>query len=156
MDSDDSETIESEEDSAWVKRQREIVTSYLDKERCEHNGVSLEPRWFLRPHIAVWAVRSKKNPDRVGWWAISGDLPTDYITASHEKRTGDVLIAFAQQWRPLAERMARGESQPEYHIGPPSEATTLAPLLLARAEILQQFGEEMKSEKMNSEQDAAP
>jgi Domain of unknown function (DUF4826) len=147
MNSDDSETIKDKEDSEWVNRQREIVSYYLEKQRCEHNGVSLEPRWFLRPYIAVWAVRSKRNPDQVGWWAISGDLPTDYITASNEKSTGDVLISFAQEWRPLAENMAKGESLPDYHIGDSSEASSLAPLLLKRAEFLRHLGEDMNRDQ---------
>src|SRR5438132_14084795 len=99
METDESPTIDDAEDAAWVGQQRQIVINYLTAQRCEHNGVSLEPRWFMSPYVAVWAVRSKANPDRIGWWAISGDLPTDYMTASGQRSTGDVLIAFANQWR---------------------------------------------------------
>src|SRR5437764_5727586 len=58
------------------------------------SDLSLEPRWFLSPYVAVWAVRSRANPDRVGWWAISGDLPTDYMTCGREQEAGDILIGF--------------------------------------------------------------
>jgi hypothetical protein len=145
MDTDEATTIDDPEEAAWVARQRDVVLDYLARERCEHNGVSQEPRWFVSPYVAVWAVRSKANPDRVGWWAVSGDLPTDYITASDQKSTGDVLISFAKQWRTAAVRMTRGEHADDYLVGDPSQAKSLAPLLLKRAELLQQFGEDLNN-----------
>jgi hypothetical protein len=66
-----------EEDAAWADEQRGVVEAYLRGQGCDHAGVALEPRWFVRPHLALWAVRSRANPDLVGWWAISGDVPTD-------------------------------------------------------------------------------
>ena len=145
MDTDQATTIDDPEEATWVARQRDVVIDYLARERCEHSGVSQEPRWFVSPYVAVWAVRSKANPDRVGWWAVSGDLPTDYITASHQKSTGDVLISFAKQWRAAADRMTRGEHADDYVVGDPSQAKSLAPLLLKRAELLQQFGEDLNN-----------
>jgi hypothetical protein len=143
METDEAATIDDPADAAWVARQREIVTDYLASHRCEHSGVSLEPRWFVSPYAAVWAVRSKANPDRVGWWAISGDFPTDYMTAAGQRSTGDVLIAFADQWQAAAERMDHGEHLDGYVVGHPSQAKELAPLLRARAKLLRKFGEDL-------------
>lgn len=145
MDSDDSITITDPEDAAWASRQREIVEQYLVRQQCEHDGVSREPRWFVFPYIAVWAVRSKANPDRVGWWAISGDLPTDYITASGQRSVGDVLISFANQWDAAASRMSRGEHLPGYIVGVPSQVEELAIMLQSRAKLLRKFGEELNN-----------
>lgn len=146
MDSDETATIDDPEDAAWVAKQRQTVIDYLASQRCEHNGVSLEPRWFVSPYIAVWAVRSKANPDAVGWWAISGDLPTDYLSAAaHLRSSGDVLIAFAGQWRTAAERMKDGEQLDDYTVGDPARAKELAPLLKNRADLLQKFGEELNN-----------
>jgi hypothetical protein len=142
-DSDESPTIDDPDERAWVARQRRIVIDYLTSQRCEHNGVSLEPRWFVSPYVAVWAVRSKVNPDRVGWWAISGDLPTDYMTAAGQRTTGDVLVAFAMQWHAAAERMKDGEHLDDYVVGDPSRPKELAPLLEARAKLLQKFGDDL-------------
>lgn len=144
MDTDEASTINDPEDAAWVAEQRQIVIEYLAKEGCEHNGVSVEPRWFVSPYVALWAVRSKSHSDGVGWWAISGDLPTDYLTASNDLRTsGDVLIAFAQEWRVAAERMKRGEHPDDVVIGDPARAKELAPLLERRANLLQKFGKQL-------------
>jgi hypothetical protein len=49
MESDESPMIDDPKDVAWVTRQRQIVIDYLSSQRCEHNGVSLEPRWFVAP-----------------------------------------------------------------------------------------------------------
>jgi hypothetical protein len=143
MQSDESPVSDDLEATAWAAQQRQIVIDYLASQGCDHNGVSLEPRWFVSRCVAIWAVRSKANPDRVGWWAISGDLPTDYMTATHQRTAGDVLIAFARQWREAAERMKSGEQLDGYAIGDPSCAKALAPLLQTRADLLQEFGEDL-------------
>jgi hypothetical protein len=148
MDSDETLTIDDAEDAAWVRRQRQVVIDYLVSQRCDHNDVSLEPRWFVSPYVALWAVQSRATPDRVGWWAISGDVPTDYLSAAAHLRTaGDILIAFADQWRAAAERMKDSEHLGAYVVGDPSRATELAPLLRRRANLLQKFGEDLNNDE---------
>ena len=49
MDSDEKPTITDPKEAAWTASQRTRVLDYLTSERCEHGGVSLEPRWFLSP-----------------------------------------------------------------------------------------------------------
>lgn len=98
---------------------------------------------MLSPYVAVWAVRSKLNPDRVGWWAISGDLPTDYMACGKEQSAGDILISFAAFWRKAAARMALGENIDGFTIKgvtDPARLKELAPLLATRAELLEEFG----------------
>jgi hypothetical protein len=149
MDSDETSTIKDPEDVAWVAAQRRAVVDYLASQRCDHNGVSHEPRWFVSPYVAIWAVRSKADPDQVGWWAISGDLPTDYVVAaSHIRSSGDVLIAFAQQWRAAAEQMKVGKHLAGYVVGDPSRGIELAPLLRSRADLLQGFGERLNGDEL--------
>jgi hypothetical protein len=143
-DSDEDFTITDQEEAAWVAAQRKNVEAYLQDQGCDHAGVSLEPRWFLYPYLAVWAVRSKANPDLVGWWAISGDVPTDYLSAARELRsTADVVKAFGQQWLESAEAMSRGEYT---GIGKPENVIELAPLLRTRASLLLELAEQIKTE----------
>ena len=96
-------------------------------------------------------MRSKANPDRVGWWAVSGDLPTDYMTAARQQSTGDVLIAFADQWQAAAERMKDGEHLDDYVVGVPSQAKELAPLLQTRANLLRKFGKALNDSETAGE-----
>ncbi|MEX0641425.1 MAG: DUF4826 family protein [Pirellulales bacterium] len=144
-DSDDTQLLTDSEDAAWASKQRAVVESYLQNQGCDHAGVSLEPRWFLSPYLAIWAVRSKSNSDVVGWWAVSGDVPTDYMTAARDIRsTADVLAAFASRWLHSAEAMSRGE---HIGIGKPEYVRELGPLLRTRAEMLQELADRIRAEE---------
>jgi hypothetical protein len=145
MDSDETSSITDPDEAKWIASHRELVMRYLTSQRVEHNGVSLEPRWFLSPYVAVWAIRSRNNPERVGWWAISGDVPTDYMTCGSEQNSADILLAFAARWRDAAKHMARGEQPDGFTIGDLSKARELAPLLATRAELLHDLAMEEKS-----------
>lgn len=145
MDSDEETTIAGPDDAAWVATQRQWVIDYLGREHVDHGGVSLEPRWFLSPYVAIWAIRSKRNPDYVGWWAISGDLPTDYMTCTNEQDEADVLLAFSREWKAAAAEMFKGRHPPGTQIGPPGKEKELAPLLLKRAELLEKFANQIKT-----------
>lgn len=151
METDDEVTITDPEEAAWVAAQRDVVISYLKSQRVEHAGVSLEPRWFLSPYVAIWAVRSKAAPDRVGWWAISGDLPTDYATCTHERDDADVLMTFSRRWAAAAAKMAVGENLPGWRVGPPGSEREFAPLLLSRAEVLEDFAQRMRADDESAE-----
>ena len=144
-DGDEVPTITDSEDAAWAAEQRKLVEAYLQAQHCDHAGVSLEPRWYLSPYLAVWAVRSKANPDLVGWWAISGDVPTDYMTATGGFRSAaDVLAAFGASWARAAEAMSRGEYA---GFGKPHQTAELAPLLRTRATTLQELSERVRAEE---------
>jgi hypothetical protein len=144
-DGDEVPTITDSEDAPWATDQRKVVEAYLRTQSCDHAGISLEPRWYMSPYLAVWAVRSKANPDLIGWWAISGDVPTDYMTAARDLRsTADVLAAFAAQWSRASERMSCGEYA---GIGKPENIAELAPLLTNRARMLQQLSEQVRAEE---------
>ena len=145
MDSDEIPAIDDPNEAAWAAEQRSRVLQYLASEKVEHRrSVSLEPRWFLSPHVAIWAVRSKTHPDRIGWWAISGDLPTDYISCTTERNDADVLLSFSRQWKLIAAQMAAGIRSPQYRIGPAGSEKEFAPTLLTRAELLEDFAHDME------------
>jgi hypothetical protein len=146
-DGDETHTITDREDAAWVLEQRTVVEQYLQTQGCDHAGVSLEPRWNLSPYLAVWAVRSKANRELVGWWAISGDVPTDYMTATRDLRNvADVLAAFGTQWSQAAEAMSRAQYA---GIGRREDVVELAPLLRTRAELLHEFSEQVRADVDN-------
>jgi hypothetical protein len=76
-------------------------------------------------------------PGWVGWWALCGDGPCDYISAASGRHPREALRAFARQWTEVASYMRRGERHPTIDLGTPASWPTLAPLLLRRAELLQ-------------------
>ena len=132
MDYDDPKVEEQ-----WCNERRREVSAYLQRQGVAHNQIGEWPAWHVAPYVSVWAIESKANPGWVGWWVISGDLPTDHVSASNIKHPREAVAAFATRWHDIAVHMAQGKPTQDFSIGIPSEWPTLAPLLASRAELLQ-------------------
>jgi hypothetical protein len=98
LSSDDFDDPDRE--AAWIREQREAVLEYLAREDVKHAGVPERPDWLLPPHVAIGSVGSSKRLDAVGWWAISGDVLTDYMSSSEIR---DARVAMRVFSRPVAE-----------------------------------------------------
>ena len=131
----------SKSENTWIASQRKIVQEYLDRQAVGHLGVGEYPAFHVHPYVAVWAVQSKKAPCWVGWWAISGDLPTDYVERGKIAHPREALRAFARQWRELSAYMLRGEEHPDIKIGTPDQWPGLGDLLRRRAQILKSYAD---------------
>ena len=70
-----SKERENPDEEEWVAQERAKAIAYLSSQKCEHAGVGEWPAFHIDPYIALWAVQSPSSPGRIGWWAISGDLP---------------------------------------------------------------------------------
>lgn len=81
----------------WCEERRAEVTAYLQRERVEHGRVGEWPAWHVAPYVSIWAIESKKRVDSIGWWVICGDVPTDYVSATHMKHPRDVMRAIAKE-----------------------------------------------------------
>ncbi|SFS01069.1 protein of unknown function [Granulicella pectinivorans] len=126
----------------WCNQRREETTVYLHKEGLVHGEIGSWPAWHVAPYISIWAVESLKTPGAVGWWVISGDLPTDYISASSAKHPRQALRAFAETWEDVASHMRDGTPHPSISIGPPEMSSELLPNLEKRSEILRRFADD--------------
>jgi hypothetical protein len=118
---------------AWLAEGRAAVQSCLARERVAHGGVSTAPVWAAVPMLAVWPVRIATARDTVGWWAVSGDVPTDYVAARDVPDARHALAAFAARWHQAAEQMA-GAAAPS--ADEPADLRTLSALLRGRADAL--------------------
>jgi hypothetical protein len=88
--------------------------------------------------VAIWAVESKIRPESIGWWVISGDLPTDYCSAADvepPQHPRKALRVLAERWLSHANAWRDGQETPEFKIAGPHSKEELAPLLKARAEL---------------------
>jgi len=126
----------------WCNEQRDIVVEYLKREKVQHGRVGDWPAWHLPPYVAIWAIESLVKPEWLGWWVISGDLPTDYVSAGSIKHPRDAMRTFAEAWGEVSECMLRGEPHPTIEIGAPSDWPMLGDLLKRRSELLAQFSED--------------
>ena len=140
MNNDDFDDPQKESD--WIQEQRTILLKYLDAETVIHGGVSEKPGWFVAPYVAIWSIGSLKVPGSIGWWGITGDLPTDYISSKGTSDSRSAMNEFVSRWKEAAAFMLRGEQHPEISIGTPKDWPELGDLLKRRAEILSKWVED--------------
>ncbi len=123
---------EAEED-AWFDEQRARVENYLKDQGCEHGGVGLGPAWEVTPYVSVWAIQSLKTPGKVGWWAISGDLPADYCSGGAECNHPRLAVKhIAETWRQAVADCKPGDAT----LGSMGIPAEFAELLASRAQML--------------------
>jgi hypothetical protein len=127
------------DEEVWCEAQRAQVAEYLAREGLVHGGVGDWPAWHVRPYVALWAVESVTNPGWVGWWAISGDLPTDYTSCGSERHPREGLSDIASRWKQAADSWRQNKPIEGWSIGAPDDWSTLAPLLEARSGLLLSF-----------------
>jgi hypothetical protein len=126
----------------WCGERRQDVTEYLAQQGLEHGEVGLWPAWHVVPYASIWAIESLIAPGNVGWWAICGDLPTDYLSAANAKHPRKAMMAFADTWKDVAARMLKGLPHADITFGPPERGSELASLLESRADLLRRFAED--------------
>ena len=126
-------------EAEWLTKQRETVLRHLQGEGVQHGGVASDPDWFVAPYASIWAVESTTTPDAIGWWAISGDLPTDYLSGEEVADARVAMAAFARRWREVSACMLKGERHPTVKIGPPGREREFGDLLSRRAGILEDW-----------------
>ena len=137
VDYDDERTA-----NEWLSAQRKTVAAYLASQRVSHGGVSARPAWFVAPYLSVWAIGSRARPGATGWWAIAGDVPTDYLSCHDVSDAWAAMLAFARNWQEVADKMSRGLADPDVQVGAPEDWPELAPRLASRARTLKQFAED--------------
>jgi hypothetical protein len=123
--------VESAEE-AWCANERARVIDYLKQTKLVHGEVGEWPAWHVWPHVAVWAVESTSRPGWVGWWVISGDLPTDYTTCGPQRHPREGVKDIAQRWQTAAS----GSRAKDWNVGSPENEVALGPVMASRAALL--------------------
>jgi hypothetical protein len=128
-----------EAEVAFLKRARDEVEAYLRHFEVAFVSIGATPSWALPPHLAVWPIYGENGPIHPGWYAISGDVPTDYVSSSDAPDARAAVWHFARLWREVAATMASGRAHPEMKIGTPEQWPTLHSRLHERALLLAEF-----------------
>ena len=122
----------SEED--WLDEQQNVAYQYMEKTGAKHGRIEHTPSFFVAPYVAVWAVESSKSHDAIGWWVITGDLPTDYVSSTGISSAREAIIAFAKRWSNSVNMHKNGKVDPTITL---SDETAI--LLESRAQILAEW-----------------
>ena len=131
----DDPAVEAE----WCALARSEVVDYLSAEGVEHGEVGEWPAWHVAPVVSLWAIESKARSGWVGWWAIFGDLPTDYISAQTLKHPRDAVRAIAERWLRYAVDVREGRPPAEFGFRGETPPDQLVPLLETRASVLSEW-----------------
>lgn len=130
-----TDELSSEDEERWCAERRAQLVDYLAAEKCPSTSVGEWPAWHVAPIISLWAVESAKRPGWVGWWAVSGDFPTDYVECGNDRHPRQGLQDIGLRWQDAAKRWLNGEEVHDWHLGDEDEHRSLAPLLARRAEM---------------------
>jgi len=125
------------DDEGWIAEQRARVASYLEGQGIRHGGLAQEPTWYVSPYLAIWPIGSIRAPGAVGWWAISGDCPTDYCSSKSCRYAREAAHHFAETWRDAA-----SDPREDGTLGATGLPVHLRDLLASRAKILAEFVED--------------
>jgi hypothetical protein len=129
----------------WCALQRKVVTDYVHAQNVKHGRIGEWPAWHVAPYASIWAIESHARPEWIGWWVISGDLPTDYISSADvepPQHPRKAIRIFARNWLELVKAWKDGREIENFRIGGPGMHDELGPLLEARATLLVQWADD--------------
>jgi hypothetical protein len=136
---DDSDDDDPEAEERWCTEQQAAVADYLRSQKVQHGQVGDWPAWFIPPYVSIWAIESLVQPGAIGWWVISGDLPTDYISSAEvqpPQHPRKAIRVIADRWLKQVEAWNTGKDFDGIRIAGPHSHRELAPLLESRAKLL--------------------
>lgn len=124
--------ISEQERAEWVNKQLQHANKHLAENGVIVSSVDDKSSRYLLPFFAVWKVRSSENKT---YWALSGDLPADFIAGDNAKTAREALRHFAMSWQIKAENIMRAATGDQTQM-------QFAQILQNRAEKLHDFAEE--------------
>ena len=131
--------MDDEDFDKWVSLQRQDIEHYLERQGIKSPNVGLWPAFDVAPYFAIWAVESQKTAGKIGWWAFSGDCPTDYVSEMGECHPRAALGNLLESWRNSIPHMKVGRSPPNTRLGPEEDLSMLADLLESRVALLHRW-----------------
>ncbi|MDJ0613501.1 MAG: DUF4826 family protein [Rhizobiaceae bacterium] len=131
--------MDDSEINVWVGQQRENVETYLQGHGIDTPNVGEWPAFEVAPYFAIWAVESQRLPGQVGWWAFSGDCPTDYVSEKGHSHPRAALGTLLENWRSYIPHMKANRMPPNVEFGQGAQLSELGQLLEARVGILEEW-----------------
>ncbi len=129
----------------WCTEQQKTVADYLRSQKVKHGRIGEWPAWHVPPYVSIWAIESLAQSDWIGWWVISGDLPTDYISSADvqpPQHPRKAVRVFARNWLEVVKAWREGREIENTRIGDPSSHEELGRLLEKRAKLLMEWADD--------------
>lgn len=123
----------------WVAKNRRIVFYYLQSQGIENPNVAEWPAFEVAPHFGIWAIESKKTEGKIGWWAFSGDCPTDYVIEDGTCHPRSALKNLLVSWESYIPDMKKGRQPTGIKFGEEANLQELGNFLEARVAVLKDW-----------------
>lgn len=124
---------------AWWTECREKLARRLAADGIIHGAFGDEPLSYCPDFACVCAIDAPNQPGTVGWWAISGDVPTAYLPITDIPDPRAFLRTVSRRWHAAIEAMERGESPDDLPSSNPKDWPHIISLLRYRADILESW-----------------
>lgn len=109
--SNQEQMMTEEEQRNWIREQFQKANAYLVEKGIMTDRILTKESRYLVPYIAVWKFSVQGTTEKA--WAISGDVPTDHISANGAKDARDALRYFCYRWQYKAEQIMQNEEANE-------------------------------------------
>lgn len=116
----------------WARDAYQKIMGFLGEQGLVIESLSESESRYLAPFVAVWKLKTTEGK----WvWAISGDLPSDFISSEGATSARETLRAFSMRWQMKVEKIRNNADIEE-------EQKKLADLMEERAVQLYQVFED--------------
>lgn len=132
-------------EESWCAEQRDTVAKYLHSQKVTHGRIGDWPAWHIAPCASIWAIESVASPGWIGFWVISGDLPTDYISSADlqsPQHPRKAMRGIAERWLEQVEAWKVGKEVEGFRIAGPHSHEELSELLETRARLLMEWADD--------------
>ena len=126
----------------WCAERAADVALCAQRLAPDHGRIGEWPAWHVMPYASLWAVESEHRPEWIGWWVISGDLPSDAIAAQDLATPRDALRAFGKRWMQHSQALDGGSVPSAWAHLPDEALPKLAAQLKKRGAALQAWAED--------------
>jgi hypothetical protein len=88
--------------SEWVREQFQRANKHLAEKGVLFDSVVIEESQYLAPYVAIWKIKAL---DGNFFWAISGEVPADFMPYESAKTARDALRGFSLRWQLQADNI---------------------------------------------------
>jgi len=118
----------------WSRNEYVKIQKFCASKGYQVNKLEQPKSQLLPPALGIWYVKTtEKNVDL---WVISGDFPTDLVSADVAKNAREVLRHFSMAWHIQAARLEDGVAEGKIELQDKETQEKFAAQLTARAESL--------------------
>ncbi|WP_157957809.1 DUF4826 family protein [Aliidiomarina celeris] len=105
------QAMTEEQHNEWVREKFQAANAFLAQHGVLTERVLTKDSRYMAPLVAIWKFSIQGVTDKV--WAVSGEVPTDYMDASAAATPRDALRYFCYRWQQKADMILNGDTPPD-------------------------------------------